>query len=47
MVISKRWSIYRDNNIENARFVKEKLLEDVWWVKVDYIFIFIELIMRC
>ncbi|KAL8464938.1 hypothetical protein ACS0TY_034428 [Phlomoides rotata] len=37
MVISERWSLYREDNVEKARIVKEKLLNDGWWDLVDYI----------
>lgn len=37
MVISEQWSMYREDNIEKARIVKEKLLDDGWWDSVDYI----------
>ncbi|KAL8476898.1 hypothetical protein ACS0TY_029265 [Phlomoides rotata] len=37
MVISERWSMYREDNAEKARIVKEKLLDDGWWDSVDYI----------
>ncbi|KAL8528385.1 hypothetical protein ACS0TY_005987 [Phlomoides rotata] len=37
MVISERWSMYREDNAEKTRIVKEKLLDDGWWDSVDYI----------
>ncbi|KAM0830201.1 hypothetical protein ACQ4PT_066366 [Festuca glaucescens] len=39
LVVSPRWSDYRDekNNQEKAQFVKEKVLNDLWWDKVNYI----------
>ncbi|XP_057790912.1 uncharacterized protein LOC131008025 [Salvia miltiorrhiza] len=37
MVISEQWSMYREDNIEKARIVKEKLLDDGWWDSVGYI----------
>ncbi|XP_057793012.1 uncharacterized protein LOC131009614 [Salvia miltiorrhiza] len=42
MVISEQWSMYREDNIEKARIVKEKLLDDGWWDSVDYILRFTE-----
>ncbi|KAL8541500.1 hypothetical protein ACS0TY_002678 [Phlomoides rotata] len=42
MVISERWSLYREDNVEKARIVKEKLLDDRWWDSVDYILRFTE-----
>ncbi|KAL8457320.1 hypothetical protein ACS0TY_035244 [Phlomoides rotata] len=44
MVISERWSLYREDNVEKARIVKEKLLNDGWWDLVDYILHFTKLI---
>ncbi|KAL8464162.1 hypothetical protein ACS0TY_033905 [Phlomoides rotata] len=42
MVISEQWSMYREDNDEKARIVKEKLLDDGWWDSVDYILRFAE-----
>ncbi|XP_062206164.1 uncharacterized protein LOC133908053 [Phragmites australis] len=42
MVIGDKWSAYRDDDKEKARFVKEKLLDDVWWDQVRYIVDFTE-----
>lgn len=36
MVISPQWDIYKDDT-EAASVVKEKILSDVWWSKVEYI----------
>ncbi|KAL8518462.1 hypothetical protein ACS0TY_009730 [Phlomoides rotata] len=44
MVISEQWSLYREDNVEKARTVKEKLLDDGWWNSVDYIIHFTEAI---
>ncbi|KAJ1398315.1 Ribonuclease H-like superfamily [Sesbania bispinosa] len=40
MVISDQWSSYKENDVGKATFVKETLLDDVWWYKVDYILAF-------
>jgi len=37
MVISDQWSSYKEDNVNSAQFVKETLLTDNWWMKVDYI----------
>lgn len=37
MVISEEWLSYRDDGAGKARFVKEKILDELWWDKVDYI----------
>nr|XP_007144620.1 hypothetical protein PHAVU_007G170700g [Phaseolus vulgaris]ESW16614.1 hypothetical protein PHAVU_007G170700g [Phaseolus vulgaris] len=41
MVISDEWSFYKEDNVDSAQFVKETLLTDHWWMKVDYILAFI------
>lgn len=40
MVISDQWSTYREDNQQRAAHVKELLLNDVWWDKIDYILSF-------
>jgi len=40
MVISDEWSFYKKDNVDSAQFVKETLLTDNWWMKVDYILTF-------
>lgn len=30
MVISDKWSCYREDDVGKARFVKEKVLDDFW-----------------
>ena len=37
MVISNRWSSYREDDVEKTAFEKEKMLDDLWWDKIDYI----------
>ena len=37
MVISDKWSYYREDDVEKAKFVKEKVLDDTWWDSIDYI----------
>jgi len=44
MVINNEWSDYKEDNVDNTRTVKETLLNDNWWMKVDYILAFIALI---
>ncbi|XP_058759672.1 uncharacterized protein LOC131632983 [Vicia villosa] len=41
MVISDQWSTYKEDNQPRAAHVKELLLNDVWWDKIDYILSFI------
>ncbi|GFY84497.1 hypothetical protein Acr_03g0012710 [Actinidia rufa] len=37
MVINDKWSCYREDDVGRARFVKDKVLSDVWWDSIDYI----------
>ncbi|KAL5147497.1 hypothetical protein HKD37_06G017177 [Glycine soja] len=41
MVISDQWSSYKEDDVAKAKFVKDTLLDDNWWDKVDYILSFI------
>jgi len=40
MVISDEWLSYKEDNVDSAQFVKKTLLNDNWWIKVDYILAF-------
>nr|XP_007132377.1 hypothetical protein PHAVU_011G089700g [Phaseolus vulgaris]ESW04371.1 hypothetical protein PHAVU_011G089700g [Phaseolus vulgaris] len=40
MLKSDEWSFYKKDNVDSAQFVKETLLTDNWWMKVDYILAF-------
>jgi len=40
MVISDEWSSCKEDDVDKAQFVKETLLNDNWWMKVDYILAF-------
>ncbi|XP_077230410.1 uncharacterized protein LOC143863586 [Tasmannia lanceolata] len=40
MVISDKWNCYRDDDVGKAKFVKEKVLDDIWWDSIDYILSF-------
>ena len=42
MVISDSWSTYRDDDVGKVRFVKQIVLDEIWWEKVDYILSFTE-----
>ncbi|KAI0516280.1 hypothetical protein KFK09_008952 [Dendrobium nobile] len=37
MVISDKWTCYREDDVGKARYVKEKLLDDLWWDEIEYI----------
>ncbi|KAF8389287.1 hypothetical protein HHK36_025980 [Tetracentron sinense] len=40
MVISDKWVLYKEDNIGKAIFVKENVLNDIFWDKIDYILSF-------
>jgi len=40
MVISDEWSSYKADDVAKAQSVKETLLNDNWWMNVDYILAF-------
>ncbi|XP_027364746.1 uncharacterized protein LOC113871850 [Abrus precatorius] len=40
MVISDRWNSYREDDVGKAAHVKELILNDIWWDKLDYILSF-------
>lgn len=42
LVISEQWSEYREDDVQKEAFVKETILNDQWWDKVDYILRFTE-----
>uniref|UniRef100_A0A7N2KWX4 DUF659 domain-containing protein n=1 Tax=Quercus lobata TaxID=97700 RepID=A0A7N2KWX4_QUELO len=37
MAISEQWASYREDDVEKAVKVKDMILSDLWWDKVDYI----------
>lgn len=41
-LISEKWSSYREDDVQKARFVKKKkeVLDDCWWDKIEYILYF-------
>ena len=42
MVVSDKWSTYKEDDVDKARSVKDKLLVDFWWDNVKYIVDFTE-----
>ncbi|XLR38298.1 hypothetical protein S83_022958, partial [Arachis hypogaea] len=40
MVISEKWSSYKEDNIGKVEFVTENILSENWWQKIDYILAF-------
>ncbi|XP_028084703.1 uncharacterized protein LOC114285827 [Camellia sinensis] len=40
IVISDQWVSYKEDDVGKATSMKEKLLNDVWWDKIDYILSF-------
>ncbi|CAM9003327.1 unnamed protein product [Rhodiola kirilowii] len=37
MIMCDQWTSYRDDDQGKARFVREKILDEYWWDKLDYI----------
>jgi hypothetical protein len=37
MVVHQNWAAYREDNTDRAQRVKELILNDVWWDKLNYI----------
>ncbi|PKU64106.1 hypothetical protein MA16_Dca008012 [Dendrobium catenatum] len=46
MVISDKWTCYREDDVGKARYVKEKLLDDLWWDVIEYIINFTDPIYK-
>lgn len=44
MVVSDKWTAYREDDQGKAQAVKEKVLYDMWWDNIRYIITFIDLI---
>ena len=42
MVISNKWASYREDDVGKAQFVKERILNDLWWDQINYILCFTE-----
>ncbi|XP_073004802.1 uncharacterized protein [Typha latifolia] len=42
MIISDKWNCYKEDDIGKVQFVKEKVFNDIWWDKIDYILSFTE-----
>ncbi|PWA39553.1 hypothetical protein CTI12_AA570960 [Artemisia annua] len=42
MLVSPNWANYREDNVQKSAFVKEKILNDLWWDKIDYIIALME-----
>ncbi|XP_045788744.1 uncharacterized protein LOC123883850 [Trifolium pratense] len=40
MVISEQWTSYKADDVQKAKFVKDTLLDDTWWDKINYIIAF-------
>lgn len=41
MIISDKWTCYREDDVGKVRYVKELVVGDVWWDKIDNILSFI------
>lgn len=42
MVISDRWSVYIEDDVDKVKFIKTRILDDLLWDKIYYIITFIE-----
>ncbi|RZC19025.1 hypothetical protein D0Y65_006031 [Glycine soja] len=42
MVINDQWNSYREDDVKKVAYVKELILNDIWWDKVDYILSFMD-----
>ena len=40
MVISEPWSSYCEDDLDKAKYIKDKILDDFWWDQIDYILSF-------
>ena len=40
MVISEQWTSYKEDDVRKATRMKDIILDDLWWDRVDYIIIF-------
>ena len=40
MVISKQWTSYKEDDVRKATRMKDIILDDLWWDRVDYIILF-------
>lgn len=45
MVISHNWGVWKQKNIERANKIKDRLLAELWWKRVEYLLKITELIM--
>ncbi|WVZ98549.1 hypothetical protein U9M48_043978 [Paspalum notatum var. saurae] len=42
MIVSDQWPAYRKENIEDSQIARRKLIDDLWWDRIDYILAFTE-----
>ena len=40
MVISEQWTFYKEDNVGKATRVRDLILDDFWWDRVNYIILF-------
>ena len=45
MVISDQWSSYKEDDVAKAKFVKDTLLDDKWWIRLIIFFLSLALSM--
>lgn len=46
MVIGERRSSYKEDDVVKVTFVRDDVLNDLWWYKINYILSFTELIYK-
>ncbi|XP_020114911.1 uncharacterized protein LOC109728792 [Ananas comosus] len=42
MVVSDKWASYKEDDVGKAQFVKDRILNDLWWDQINYILSFTE-----
>ena len=39
-MMSEGWNVCKENDVGKARFARQKILDDIWWDKIEYIISF-------
>jgi len=42
LVISEGWNIYKEDGEGRVQFVRQKIIDEIWWDKIEYIISFTE-----
>ena len=40
MIISEQWTSYKEDDVGKTKRVRDIILDDLWWDRIDYIIIF-------